>query len=65
MSLFIRLATRVHKSASRSYSSSAPRLENIGLLRSYARPVATLFLWSALSYSSLQAVWSSLYYDQL
>ncbi|KAJ1719600.1 hypothetical protein LPJ53_005671, partial [Coemansia erecta] len=62
-----RLANRLHRPAARSYSSPAPapRLENIGRVRAYAKPLATLFLWSALSYSALQAAWSSLYYDRL
>ncbi|KAJ2726405.1 hypothetical protein GGI07_000543 [Coemansia sp. Benny D115] len=42
-----------------------PKLENIGILRAYGRPVATIFLWSALTYSSFQAVWNKLYYDEL
>ncbi|KAJ2789292.1 hypothetical protein H4R21_006779, partial [Coemansia helicoidea] len=38
---------------------------DIGVIRAYGKPVATLFLWSALAYMSLQAVWSKLYYDEV
>ncbi|KAJ1873648.1 hypothetical protein LPJ55_002099 [Coemansia sp. RSA 990] len=43
----------------------SPRLENIGIFRAYGKPVATIFLWSALAYMSLQAVWSKLYFDEI
>ncbi|KAJ1726560.1 hypothetical protein LPJ61_005101 [Coemansia biformis] len=41
------------------------RMENIGIIRAYGKPVATLFLWSTLAYMSLQAVWSKLYFDEV
>ncbi|KAJ1843680.1 hypothetical protein H4S02_005738 [Coemansia sp. RSA 2611] len=48
--------------AARRYSTT---LENIGFVRAYAKPVATIFLWSSLTYMSLQAVWSKLYFDEV
>ncbi|KAJ2866702.1 hypothetical protein GGH94_001350 [Coemansia aciculifera] len=42
-----------------------PQLENIGFIRAYGKPVATIFLWSALTYMSLQAMWSKLYFDEV
>ncbi|KAJ2609806.1 hypothetical protein H4S08_003896 [Coemansia sp. RSA 1365] len=42
-----------------------PRLEDIGIFRAYGKPVATIFLWSALTYMSLQAIWSKLYFDEV
>ncbi|KAJ2009386.1 hypothetical protein GGI04_000508 [Coemansia thaxteri] len=45
-------------------SSSQPSRENIGIVRAYGKPVATIFLWSALTYMSLQGLWSKLYYDE-
>ncbi|KAJ2491046.1 hypothetical protein IWW37_002603 [Coemansia sp. RSA 2050] len=53
----------------RLYTSRAaretPQLENIGLIRAYGRPVAAIFLWSALTYTSLQAMWSKLHFDEV
>ncbi|KAJ2824676.1 hypothetical protein IWW50_003216 [Coemansia erecta] len=42
-----------------------PQPENIGVIRAYGKPVATIFLWSTLTYMSLQAVWSKLYFDEI
>ncbi|KAJ1664477.1 hypothetical protein EV178_004089 [Coemansia sp. RSA 1646] len=39
--------------------------EEIGVLKAYGKPVATIFLWSALTYMALQAVWSKLYFDEV
>ncbi|KAJ2660472.1 hypothetical protein IWW48_002936 [Coemansia sp. RSA 1200] len=39
--------------------------EEIGVFRAYGKPVATLFLWSALTYMTFQAVWSKLYFDEV
>ncbi|KAJ2808930.1 hypothetical protein H4R20_000524 [Coemansia guatemalensis] len=47
------------------HQEQPPRLEDIGILRAYGKPVATIFLWSALTYMSLQAVWSKLYFDEV
>ncbi|KAJ2832006.1 hypothetical protein GGI24_001389 [Coemansia furcata] len=53
----------------RLYTSQAaretPQLENIGFVRAYGKPVATIFLWSALTYMSLQAIWSKLHFDEV
>ncbi|KAJ2892703.1 hypothetical protein IWW38_003116, partial [Coemansia aciculifera] len=38
---------------------------NIGIVRAYGKPVATIFLWSALAYTALQAVWNKLYFDEV
>ncbi|KAJ2483224.1 hypothetical protein IWW56_000572 [Coemansia sp. RSA 2131] len=51
---------------SRSFTTAhSPRRENIGILKAYGKPVATIFLWSALTYMSLQAVWNTLYFDEI
>ncbi|KAI8319330.1 hypothetical protein GQ54DRAFT_247814, partial [Martensiomyces pterosporus] len=42
-----------------------PPLEDIGFIRAYGRPVATVFVWSAITYMTLQAVWSKLYFDEV
>ncbi|KAJ1896473.1 hypothetical protein LPJ66_003970 [Kickxella alabastrina] len=44
---------------------NSPQQENIGILRAYGKPVSTIFLWSALTYMTLQAVWSKLYSDEM
>ncbi|KAJ2520044.1 hypothetical protein H4217_002294 [Coemansia sp. RSA 1939] len=44
---------------------SKERAEEIGVFRAYGKPVATLFLWSALTYMTFQAVWSKLYFDEV
>ncbi|KAJ1797548.1 hypothetical protein LPJ59_003073, partial [Coemansia sp. RSA 2399] len=40
-------------------------VEEIGVFKAYGKPVATIFLWSALTYMTLQAVWSKLYFDEV
>ncbi|KAJ2553422.1 hypothetical protein EV175_002947 [Coemansia sp. RSA 1933] len=40
-------------------------VEEIGVFKAYGKPVATLFLWSTLTYMALQAVWSKLYFDEV
>ncbi|KAJ1671913.1 hypothetical protein GGF38_000443 [Coemansia sp. RSA 25] len=65
---FPRQFTRRHNRRFASQSAreaSSPRLENIGVVRAYGKPVATIFLWSALTYMSLQAMWSKLYFDEV
>ncbi|KAJ2443246.1 hypothetical protein GGF42_006700, partial [Coemansia sp. RSA 2424] len=65
---FTRQFTRPHHRRFASQSAreaSSPRLENIGVVRAYGKPVATIFLWSALTYMSLQAMWSKLYFDEV
>ncbi|PIA13729.1 hypothetical protein COEREDRAFT_83325 [Coemansia reversa NRRL 1564] len=47
------------------HEQHSPRLEDIGVFRAYGKPVATIFLWSALTYMSLQAIWSKLYFDEV
>ncbi|KAI9502367.1 hypothetical protein GGI25_004760 [Coemansia spiralis] len=49
----------------RFLQTSRPQLEDIGLFKAYGKPVATLFLWSTLTYMSLQAIWSKLYFDEV
>ncbi|KAJ2131214.1 hypothetical protein IW136_005360 [Coemansia sp. RSA 678] len=59
-------AARPTRTLCRTFASHAtPRRENIGVLKAYGKPVATIFLWSALTYMSFQAVWNTLYFDEI
>ncbi|KAJ1759020.1 hypothetical protein LPJ77_004571 [Coemansia sp. RSA 2523] len=59
-------AARPTRTLCRTFTSAhSPRRENIGVLKAYGKPVATIFLWSALTYMSFQAVWNTLYFDEI
>ncbi|KAJ2834212.1 hypothetical protein FBU31_001799 [Coemansia sp. 'formosensis'] len=56
---------RCHRLYTSQAARETPQLENIGFVRAYGKPVATIFLWSALTYMSLQAIWSKLHFDEV